>query len=170
MSLRHDALSKDAIVDDLQALGLSAGAVVLVHSSLRSLGWVDGGAATVIDALCAAVSPGGTILVPTLTGTAQDGPEHPPVFDPRHTPCWTGTIPETFRALPEARRSRHPTHSVGVIGPVAEMLIDGHEYCATPCAGQSPYGRLAQTGGLILLLGVTHESNTCLHMIEELAG
>jgi aminoglycoside 3-N-acetyltransferase len=48
-------------------------------------------------------------------------------------------------------------------------MIGGHEYCATPCAADSPYGRLASRGGFILLLGVTHASNTSLHMIEELA-
>lgn len=170
MSSRHDALSRDVIVQALHDLGLSPGAVVLVHSSLSSLGWVEGGAGTVIDALCAAVSPGGTVLVPTLTGTPQDGPDHPPVFDPRITPCWTGAIPETLRGRPEARRSRHPTHSVGVIGPAADALIDGHEYCPTPCSAASPYGRLAEAGGFVLLLGVRHESNTCLHMVEELAG
>jgi aminoglycoside 3-N-acetyltransferase len=141
---------------------------VLVHSSLRSLGWVEGGAPTVIDALLETVSPGGTVVVPTLTGTIQDGPEHPPVFDPGTTRCWTGTIP-TFRRLPAARRSRHPTHSVAAVGPATAWLIAGHEYCATPCAANSPYGRLADAGGFILLLGVTHERNTSLHMVEELA-
>src|SRR5437763_1353236 len=87
---------------------------------LRSLGWVGGAAPTAIDALREAVWPGGAVLVPTLTGTIQDGPEHPPVFDPRTTPCWTGAIPETFRRLPSARRSCHPTHSVAAIGPATD--------------------------------------------------
>jgi aminoglycoside 3-N-acetyltransferase len=160
----------NAIAADLRALGVESGQIVLLHSSLRSLGWVDGGANTVIEALLAAISPGGTVLVPTLTGTAQDSPRHPPEFDPAVTPCWTGMIPETFRQRPEARRSRHPTHSVAAIGPAAEYLVAGHEYVATPCAADSPYGKLAREGGRILLLGVTHESNTCLHMLEELAG
>ena len=163
-------VSREAIASSLRALGLEAGSLVLVHSSLRSLGWVEGGAPTAIDALLEAVSPGGTVLVPTLTGTIQDGPEHPPVFDPRTTPCWTGAIPETFRRLPSARRSCHPTHSVAAIGPATDRLIAGHEYCATPCAADSPYGRLADAGGFILLLGVTHDCNTSLHMVEELAG
>jgi aminoglycoside 3-N-acetyltransferase len=162
-------LSREAIVSDLRALGLEAGALVLVHSSLSSLGWVESGAQTVVDVLLEAVSPDGTVLVPTLTGTIQDGPEHPPIIDPRATPCWTGTIPETFRRLPSARRSRHPTHSVAAVGPATAWLIAGHEYCATPCAANSPYGRLADAGGFILLLGVTHERNTSLHMVEELA-
>ena len=167
--MQHSNFTKKDIVDALRSLGLSAGSTVLVHSSLSSMGWVDGGAETVIDALLEAVAPSGTVIVPTLTGTSQDSAEHPPVFDPRTSPCWTGTIPETFRRRPAARRSRHPTHSVACIGPAADRLIGGHEYSATPCAADSPYGRLAEEGGSILLLGVTHDSNTCLHMVEEIA-
>ncbi len=163
-------LTHDDLVAALRALGLSPGAIVLAHSSLRSLGWVAGGADTVVNALREALSPGGTVLVPTLTGTARDSPKYPPVFDAGTSPSWTGRIPETVRRRPEARRSRHPTHSVAGLGPATERLIAGHEYCATPCAAESPYGRLASMGGFILLLGVTHASNTSLHMVEEVAG
>lgn len=163
-------LTHDGIVGALRALGLGPGMIVLVHSSLRSLGWVEGGADAVIDALITAVSPGGTLLVPTLTGTRQDSPAHPPVFDAATSASWTGRIPETVRRRAGARRSRHPTHSVAGLGPATDEMIGGHEYRATPCASDSPYGRLASMGGLILLLGVTHVSNTSLHMVEEMAG
>jgi len=176
MMERHDngaragrGLTRADLVADLRSLGLPAGATVLTHSSLRSLGWVDGGADTVIDALLEALGPGGTLLVPTLTGTEQDSPERPPVFDSRATPCWTGRIPETLRQRTDARRSDHPTHSVAGISPRVEEVIAGHAHCPTPCAATSPYGRLADWGGFVLLLGVTHESNTSLHMIEEVA-
>ena len=100
MQHRDQSLSKDAIVRDLQDLGVLPGSLILVHSSLRSLGWVEGGAETVIDALLEAVAPKGTVLVPTLTGSAQLSPENPPVFDPTTSSCWTGVIPEAFRQRP----------------------------------------------------------------------
>jgi aminoglycoside 3-N-acetyltransferase len=143
---------------------------VLVHSSLSSLGWVDGGAVTVINAILDTIGPHGTILAPTLTGSPEFGPDHPPAFDPASSPPWTGKIPTTLLSRTAARRSNHPTHSVAGIGPATEWLISGHEYCATPCGRDSPYGRLADVEGMILLLGVTHDSNTSLHMIEEVAG
>ena len=65
-----------------------------------------------IDALLEAVGPGGTVLVPTLTGNETLSPAHPPVFDPTRTPCWTGAIPEAFRKRPAAVRSQHP-HPLG---------------------------------------------------------
>jgi len=85
---------------------------VLVHSSLSSLGCVEGGADAVIDALLDVLGPGGTLVVPTLTGTESLSAENPPRYDPDATPCWTGRVPETLRRRPGAMRSLHPTHSV----------------------------------------------------------
>jgi aminoglycoside 3-N-acetyltransferase len=155
----------------LRRLGLPDDAQVLVHSSLRSLGTVMGGAEAVIAALQDAVGSGGTVLMPTLTGSEALSVINPPIFDPDSTPCWSGRIPETFRTMPGVLRSLHPTHSVAAIGPNAERLIGGHALSVTPCDERSPYGLLArEQQGYILLLGVTHQSNTTLHHVEELAG
>jgi len=163
-------LQFDDIVHGLRALGLTPGDAVLVHSSLSSLGYVEGGADTVIDALLEAVGADGTVLVPTLTGSEVLDAGHPPVYDPVGTPCWTGRIPETFRQRPDAVRSLHPTHSVAAIGARARELTAGHEHSLTPCGPDSPYGRLAHSGGYILLLGVGHEVNTTYHLVEEIVG
>lgn len=162
-------VSTNDIVSSLRELGLKHGDSILVHSSLSAFGYVDGGADAVIDALLEAVGTEGNVLVPTLTGTRHDGPSRPPIFDVRSTPCWTGRIPSTMLARPTARRSMHPTHSVAGIGPKVDRLAEGHEDAATPCGVQSPYYRLAELGGYILLLGVGQESNTTLHTAEELA-
>jgi aminoglycoside 3-N-acetyltransferase len=158
------------IVHGLHRLGLESGAHVLVHSSLSSFGHIDGGADAVIDALLETVGPQGTVLVPTLTGSERLNAHNPPVFDPDATPCWTGRIPETLRKRPEAVRSLHPTHSVAAIGAQAHTLTAGHEYSITPCGPDSPYGRLSDAGGYVLLLGVTHSSNTTFHLAEEIVG
>ena len=154
---------------DLRRLGVDPGATVLVHSSLSRLGNVVGGAETVVGALLDSVGPTGTVLFPTLTGSERDGPGHPPVMDVRSTPCWTGRIPETGRRWPGAARSLHPTHSVTAIGGDGRYAR-GHETGWTPCDQHSPYYRLISEAGCILLLGgVTQESNTTLHCLEELA-
>jgi aminoglycoside 3-N-acetyltransferase len=157
------------MTDDLRALGLQNGSVVLVHSSLSRIGNVDGGAEAVIDALCDVVGPHGTLLFPTLTGSSEDGPEHPPIVDLRTTPCWTGCIPETARRRSAARRSIHPTHSIAALGARSEKFSAGHERSTSPCDERSPYYRLIAEGGYILLIGTTQESNTTLHCLEELA-
>jgi len=166
---KQSTVRKQAIVDGLGMLGLKEGDIVLVHSSLSSFGYVEGGVDTVIDALLEAAGKEGTIMVPTLTGSPELSCENPPVFDVRNSPCWTGKIPETFRKRQEAIRSLHPTHSVAAIGAKAEFLTQGHEKCISPCGQGSPYHKLAQSKGYILLLGTTLHSCTIFHTAEELA-
>ena len=163
-------VTRQMLIDDLQNLGLRTGDVILVHSSLSSLGYVEGGADTVIDALLQTLGNEGTIMVPTLTGNEFLGPDNPPVFDPGNTPCWTGKIPETFWKRTDAIRSLHPTHSVAAIGRSAEFMLRNHHLAPTPCGIDTPYYRLAQAKGRVLLLGVDLESCTLFHTIEELAG
>lgn len=163
-------LTRSRLAGDLRALGLRPGDDVLVHSSLRGLGHVDGGASTVVDALLDAVGPDGTVLFPTITATADHGPDHPPRVVLADTPGWTGAVPEAARVRPDAVRSAHPTHSVVALGARAHQLTDGHATSLTPCDAASPYGRLADRGGRVLLLGgVTHASSTSLHGVEERA-
>jgi len=164
-----DGLTVEDLAGELGELGLRAGDDVLVHSSLSSLGHVDGGAPAACEALVRAVSPGGTVCVPTLTGSRKYTANNPPRFSPSD-PCYTGAIPEAMRARPGAVRSLHPTHSVTCVGPRAEELALGHENCATPCGEGSPYVRLARSGGRLLFIGCDLEVNTTFHSAEELAG
>jgi aminoglycoside 3-N-acetyltransferase len=163
-------VSRTSLAADLRELGVSSGMVVLVHSSLSRLGFVQGGATAVIAALLDAVTPGGTLLFPTLTGSERDGPTCPPCMEVRRTPCWTGRIPEVARSRSDAMRSLHPTHSITAIGAGAVRYASGHEQTATPCDEHSPYYRLVNEAGQILLLGTDQTSNTTLHSLEELAA
>ncbi len=158
------------IADGFHALGLNAGDAVLVHSSLKSFGRVDGGADTVIDGILDALGPDGTLIVPTLTGHEELSPENPPHFDLRTQPCWTGVIPETVRLRPEAVRSTHPTHSCAALGRDAEELTRHHHLSPTPCGTTSPYFRVAMAGGTIAMVGCTLSSCTTCHTVEELAN
>jgi aminoglycoside 3-N-acetyltransferase len=93
------------------------------------------------------------------------------VFEPAHTPCCTGRIPEAFRGRPDAVRSCHPTHSVAAIGADAELLTRDHIDSLTPCDELSPYGKLAaRDDSFVLLIGVGLDVNTTFHHVEEIAG
>ncbi|MDH7480900.1 MAG: AAC(3) family N-acetyltransferase [Armatimonadota bacterium] len=164
------SITKNDIITGLRNLGLKPGDAVLTHSSLSSFGYVDGGADAVIDAIIESVSQGGTVLFPTLTGNENLSPDNPPVFDVANTPCWTGLIPETARKRQDFIRSAHPTHSVCASGKEAERFIESHEFSPTPCGEGSPYDKLVEAGGYILLIGVGHECNTTMHYCEEMAG
>jgi aminoglycoside 3-N-acetyltransferase len=152
--------------DDLLALGVRPGGVLMVHSSLRSLGQVAGGAETVIAGLLAAIGAEGTLLMPALT--YERVIPTCPVFDVRHTPGNVGIIPETFRLRPGTLRSVHPTHSVCGVGPLAAALLEPHLHDGTPCGPHSPFHTLPQHNGQILMLGCGLEPNTSMHAIEEL--
>lgn len=165
------SVTKEDILGGLRELGVRTGCEVLVHSSLSSFGHVEGGADTVIDALVEAVGSDGIVVMPTLTGNSDLSATNPPVFDIFKSPGLTGRIPETLRKRPGAIRSAHPTHSVAAIGAHSLLLTEHHQHSVTPCDELSPYGRLACShDSYVLLVGVSHESSTMFHYIEELVG
>ena len=167
---------------DLRALGVTPGMVVLAHSSLSAMGWVCGGPVAVILALQEALSPDGTLVMPTHTSdlTEPSRWENPPVpeswwpvireqvpaFDPDLTPTRAmGVIPETFRKQKGVLRSDHPHVSVCARGPRAREITADHSL-ANGLGEDSPLGRLYDLGGHVLLLGVGHERNTSMHLAE----
>lgn len=171
------------LTGDLKALGVVPGDVLLVHSSMRSLGFVVGGVQAVVEALLSAVGPGGTLVVPTHTSGNTDpaGWQSPPVpeqwwpvirsaapgFDPVRTPSqWVGVLPEVVRTWPGALRSGHPQVSCAALGDRAREVTAAHDL--TQSHGErSPIGAVYRLGGKVLLLGCGHDSNTSLHLAER---
>lgn len=171
-----------ALAIDLVKLGVRPGMTLLVHSSLRSLGWVEGGVTEVIAALRAAVGETGTVMVPAHTAHLTDpsswaNPPVPeaqwpairaelPVFRAERTASWgMGAIAEGVRKHPEALRSAHPLHSFAALGPAAEFLLTPHAL-DWGLGEASPLARLEQCDARVLLLGVDHSVNTTLHLAE----
>lgn len=161
-----DALTTTKLVRALRDLGIEPGDSIIVHSSFKSLGPVEGGPEAIIDALIEAVGPSGNLALPTFNYTQHIAE---PYFDPAVVSCLTGIIPELGRRRPNAVRSLHPTHSMTVIGPDAIELTKDHMAFRTVGLG-SPIDRLAKREGKVLLLGVGHTSNTMVHLGEEYAG
>lgn len=153
-------VNKEDIMYSLKLMDVSEGDVLLVHSSLTSMGYVEGGADTVIDALLEAVGPEGTISMSTLTGWGSP-------FDADTSPSAVGDISEQFRKRAGAYRSLHPVHSVTAIGKYAEFLTRDHETCETGCGTGTPYEKLRMLKGKVLLLGVDMDRNTIMHTLEE---
>jgi aminoglycoside 3-N-acetyltransferase len=163
-------VTKQEILNDLRKLGLKEGDIVLVHSSLSAIGYIEGGADAVIDALLEAVGPTGTILMPTfpLPGTMMDYAKTDPLFDPKNTPSYMGEITEVFRRRKEALRSLFPTHSVAAIGPHAEYLLKDHEKDQVPGGRNSPFFKLIGLDGYIMLLGCWINALTSNHVVHDI--
>jgi aminoglycoside 3-N-acetyltransferase len=154
-------LTKPFLVDSFRSLGIKPGTRLVVHSALRSLGPIENGADTVLDALIECIGQSGLLIVPTFTYNND-------VFDPETTPSRTGILTEILRKRPGAVRSLHPTHSVAAIGEGAAEVCEGHHLL--PGLGiDSPLDRVAKAGGGILLLGVGHVSNSTVHVGEAYA-
>ena len=140
--------------------GIEKGDILLMHSALSSIGNVKGGSDTVIDALLNVLGDEGTLAVVAMSG------QHP--FDPKTAPSTVGIISETLRKREGAFRSLKPVHSVAAIGRDAEALTSGHDVSETNCGEGTPYTKLRDMGGKILMLGVDMNRNTTLHSIEDI--
>ena len=161
-------LDYQKIKEDLQALGLKKDDAVLVHSSFKSLGSVEGGIQTVIEALLSVIGDRGTLLGPTLTFSYVTPSK--PVFEYANTPSCVGAISEYIRTMDGAKRSINPTHSCTAVGFKRDWYVEGHEKDCTPVGENSPFYKLHQDGGKVLMLGCRVGANTSMHGVEELSG
>lgn len=148
----------------LKKMNINKNGTLMVHSSYKSIGNVEGGAETVIDALTEYMKDG-LLVLPTHTwkDVAGDGSK----FYVESSPSCIGIIPELFRNREGVIRSYHPTHSVAAIGEGAEEFVRDSHLSDTPCSRRSPYGKLLDHKAQIMLLGVNHSSNTFIHGVEE---
>ena len=156
-------LKRADLVSNLVRLGVPCGGLLMVHSSLRGIGHVEGGAETVVDALLEALGSEGTLVVPTFTDVVVA--RYPGfVFDPANTPSYMGAITEAARRHPNARRSLHPWHSVAAIGPLAETLAT--KGSDSPWHADGPMPQVIDRNGMFLLLGVPYLRLTLAHLCE----
>lgn len=173
------------IVRELRALGVEPGMHLIAHVSLRSMGWVCGGAVALIQALQEAVTDAGTIMFPAQTSVLSEPSkwcnppvpeswwpvirEHMPPFDPRSTPTGgVGQVPECFRSFPGVWRSNHPAVSFCAWGALAEHLTHDHPL-DFPFGEGSPLAKLHAADGRVLFIGVDYNVCTALHLAEERA-
>jgi len=156
------------ICEDIEAIGIKKGDEVLFHSSLKSMGYVEGGAETFIKALLFVVGDSGTIIAPTLSYSFVT--EENPFYNHEKTPSCVGAISEYVRTMEGAKRSIHPSHSCAAVGKNADFYVNGHEKDNTPVGENSPFYKLCQRGGKILMLGCGAGPNTSMHGVEEKAG
>ncbi|MFF7279236.1 AAC(3) family N-acetyltransferase [Streptomyces griseorubiginosus] len=180
-----DALRPGELTWQLKALGVRPGDTLLVHTSLRAVGPVSGGARAVVDSLLEALGAEGTLVVYTQTpgnsdpsrwavtrGGAVPPAQWPrlratlPAFDPARTPSQgVGVLPEEVRTRPGALRSDHPQSSFAALGPAAARITAGHDLNCH-LGEESPLARLEELDARVLLLGVDYSACTAFHLAE----
>lgn len=151
--------------------GIEQGDILLVHSSYKSLGEVDGGAETVIQGFLDALGCGGTLVLPTFCQKDFSNVYTTWNID---KPSDTGYLTNYFRKREGSLRSDQATHSVAASGRLAYELTKTHGHTHklqgsmgdTPFSNDSPWEKMYQMNAKILLLGVTERCITFRHYAE----
>jgi aminoglycoside 3-N-acetyltransferase len=166
---RH-GFGRSELLAALKLAGVQSGDSVIVHSAIKAFEAFEGNATDIIAVFREAVGAEGTLMMPTLSmsGSAIDFAKSGRIFDPRTTPSHVGLLSEVFRRLPGVVRSVHPTHSVAVSGPDTAWWIADHHLAETPCGRGSPFHRLLERDGKIVLAGTEVPALTFFHCAEEL--
>lgn len=157
-------LTKEKIYEQLKVFGFAVGKPVLVHTSLKAVGEIDGGGQTLLDCLIDYFTQkDGLFCVPTHTWNTGS-------LDMTKSETCIGVLPNLAAADPRGTRTPHPSHSMAVFGKpelVAEF-VKGEEKAETPAPPNGCYGKIYDMDGHIMLLGVGHNKNTYLHCVEEM--
>jgi aminoglycoside 3-N-acetyltransferase len=176
--------SVETLKQQLQTLGIKVGDSIMVHSSIKSMGWIAGGAKAVIDALMETITPEGTIVMaaqsaensepsnwmlpPVPSDWHEPIRQHLPAYDPYLTPLrGMGKIAECFHRHPKTIRSYHPVHSFMAWGKHAEQWMMEHPLEDSFGMG-SPLGAFVNENVKVILIGVGYDSCTALHLSEYL--
>ncbi|HOO33057.1 MAG TPA: AAC(3) family N-acetyltransferase [Thermotogota bacterium] len=156
--------NKNELIRQIKALGIKPDDKILIHSSMKAIGVVEGGGDTVIDAFMDYLT-GGLLVFPTHTWKQMNDDYN--FFDPETEPSCVGILTNLFMKRENAFRSLHPTHSVAASGKGAEEFIKGEENSETPCSRTGCWGKLYDIDSKIIFLGCTLRSNTIIHGVEE---
>jgi aminoglycoside 3-N-acetyltransferase len=178
-------VTKNDLIDACHQNGL-AGKALCIHASLRSFGWIEGGAQTVVDGMLAS---GCTLLVPSFSYVfgvpppdqrpARNGWDYAAFAGPSdgidlvYTPDTPlldvedmGAIAGAVVNTPGRVRGTHPLNSFTAVGPLAEALVADQ----TPLDVYAPLVALCRADGDIVLMGVDLTKLTAIHLAEEIAG
>lgn len=175
-----------SLKNDFKEIGIEPGMILIVHSSLSSIGWVCGGELAVIQALQEVLTDEGTLVMPAHSTDLSDPKDwsnprvnkklwneirqEMPVFNKLATPTYKlGRIAELFRTLPGVERSSHPAYSFSAWGKNKEFILKNHSF-NNGLGENSPLARIYDLNGYILLLGTNYDSNTSMHLSEHRVG
>jgi len=152
----------DDLLAGFQKIELTASKVIMVHSSYKSLGGVQGGAETVIDALLDFVGPQGTVLMPTFNFESWTQNHY---FDIQETPSRMGIITELARLRPDARRTPHPLYSFAALGQRKKEFAACDDVEAY--GPDSVFALFHELNGTIVSIGLHWNSTFSMHHYVE---
>lgn len=156
--------TKNDIIKAIANFGIRPTDTLLIHSSFKSIGEVENGADTVLDAFIEYMKDG-LLIFPTHTWAQMNNQYN--IFNPATEPSCVGILTNLFLKRPGVLRSWHPTHSVAALGRDAADYVAGEEKFDTPCPRGGCWGKLYDRKAKILFLECSLKRNTFLHSVEE---
>ena len=172
-----DVATRRSLARDLRAMGIDAGDLVMVHAGVRSVGPILGGVNALVQAVLDVVSDTGTLAayVDWELGFDPDAvdpalADEIPAFDKRIARAARayGIFPEVVRTWPGSVRSDNPEAGVSAIGARAAWLCADHAL-SYGYGEASPYAKIVEAKGKVLLLGAPLDTITLLHHAEHVA-
>lgn len=120
--------TKERLIEDLKASGVREGDLLSLWVSLRAVGWIEGGAKTLLEALLEVVGPTGTLVTQAYIPAypLPLSPENAAKLSNEKSPSYTGKMSNVMIEHPRMVRSKHPLHRFAAIGPLAEELCYKH--------------------------------------------
>ncbi len=176
-------ITKSILIEDLKTLGLKDSQAVMLHASVKAIGWIVGGPDIVLQSIFEIIGNNGTLV---MAISWEDNPyeisswseerqkaylQECPAYDPKKSHAdrkERGILAEYLRTWQGAYRSRHP-FSYATVGKHAEWLIKDEtlNYSNGP---ESCLAKLCQLKGKILMIGTSFGCLTLLHHAEYLAN
>lgn len=155
-------LTRQDLINDLSKMKICKGDLLLVKVSIRSIGEIEGGAITLVDALLDVVGNQGTIVTASFVNTYPlpiDLNEEDKIVS-QNTPSYAGALANAMVKHPKAFRSTHPVQKFVAIGRDAERLMSSHteaSYAYAVVEEMTKIGaRNLKIGEKVIGVGTTH--------------
>src|SRR5258706_2727253 len=155
-------LSYQELLDGFRQINIKQGDTIVVHTSYKSLGGVEGGVDAVIDAMRALVGNNGTVLFPAFNFQSWTETHY---FDVMETPSKLGMITEQERLRQDAKRTPHRIYSCYVLGARADEFSKAEDVEAY--GPKSAFALFHRLNATIISIGLDFNNSFSMHHYIE---
>ncbi|MCU4176869.1 AAC(3) family N-acetyltransferase [Marinilabiliaceae bacterium N1Y90] len=161
--------SKEELILDLKKIGVSLGCILHLKVSLRSIGNIEGGAQTLLDAVLDVVGSEGTVVVDAFVESypLPLKKKHALLISDALTPSYAGAFANVFIKHPNVVRSKHPIQKFAAIGPKAQELVGCH---TDKSKGYEVFETLCSSNAVNLSIGTNTHGVGTTHVAIEYLG
>ncbi len=120
-------ITKEKLIEDIRKANITKGDILNLKISLKSIGWVEGGAGTVISAFLEVIGPEGTIVTDSFVNVKSwKNLKREIYLTDDKTSSYAGAVANAMLKHPQVRRSKHPIQKFAIIGKYANDFAENH--------------------------------------------